>query len=228
MQKNTRLKAVDQGYYNRGGAEIEGAPPPTSGRAYPGRLVDYGLSPGAYISDGTFTDPKLAACDPVDTVIQVRDSENPNGSSVKRCRYIYAATLDNLPDQDKADVYSRLTVNISKDVQGYIEASYASNHNIGRVAPVPIDQTAGHLDVAAAKYPNFLMPVTSKYFPTALMTQLGYTAPFGSTEFPGYTEIAMRAVPVGNRINDNRNAQGRLVGGVRGTFGTWDFDSAIT
>jgi iron complex outermembrane receptor protein len=205
---------------------VPGSDPPTSGRAFPGRLVDYGLSPGAYVSNGSFTDPNFAACDPINTVIQQRGT-TPNGSPRWRCRFIYAATLDNLPDQRKADVFSRFTYNLGQDHQLFAEASFARNHNIGRIAPVPIDSTAGHLDPTTAQYPSFAMPVSSRYFPTALLTSLGYTAPFDTLP-GGMTEIAMRAVPVGNRINDNTNEQARMVAGLKGTLAGWDYDSALT
>ncbi|RQP22455.1 TonB-dependent receptor plug domain-containing protein [Piscinibacter terrae] len=221
-QKNTRIRAVDQGYYNRGIQEIPGSDPPTSGRAFPGRLVDYNLSPGAY-RDATFTDPTFAPCDPVNTVVVTAAAPTPSGAPLKRCRFIYSATLDNLPDQDKYDIFGRFTKKISNDMEFFAEASFAQNHNIGRVAPVPIDSTAGHLDPTTALYPSFAIPVTSKYFPAALLTSLGYTVPT-----TGMAEVSMRAVPVGNRINDNTNQQTRLQGGFKGTFSGWDYDTALT
>jgi len=227
VQRNDRLRAVEDQYYSRGSDEIPGAPPPTSGRAFPGRLVDYGLSPGAYVNTGLTNDTKLAGCDPVNTVLQ-NVGKTPNGSAKLRCRFIYAATLDNLPDQTKGDIYARLTTNLAKDHQFFAEASYARNHSIGRIAAVPIDSTAGHLDVATASYPSFAMPISSKYFPAALLTQLGYDPTKFATLPNGMTEIAMRAVPVGNRINDNTNTQSRWVAGLRGVFSGWDYETALT
>jgi iron complex outermembrane receptor protein len=143
----------------------------------------------------------------------------PNGTShLLRCRFIYAATLDNLPDQHKADIFSRLTYALNNDTQLFAEASFARNHNIGRVAPVPIDQGAGHIDPNTGEGPHFAFPITSQYFPTALLTSLGFTPPF-DTLGNGFTEIGMRAVPAGNRVNDNTNDQVRFVGGVKGTHG---------
>jgi iron complex outermembrane receptor protein len=229
LQKNTRVRAVDQKLYMRGLTEVPGSDPPTSGRAFPGRLVDYGLSPGAYISDGTYSNANFAACDPINTVVQVSASTTPNGTPIKRCRFIYAATLDNLPDSDKGDLYGRLNFKLSNDHLLYAEASFAQNHSIGRIAPVPIDASAGHVDGTTGEYPHFAMPVTSKYFPADLLAQLGYTAPFDTIPgMPGMTEIAMRAVPVGNRVNDNTNSQMRLVLGARGTLSDWDYDTGFT
>ena len=228
VQKNTRVRAVDQGFYNRGVTEVPGSDPPTSGRAFPGRLVDYGLSPGAYVSNGTFSDPNFSKCDPVNTVIS-KNGTNPNGSDRLRCRFIFAATLDNLPDQDKGDLFGRLSLRLGADHSLYAEGSFARNHSIGRIAPVPIDSSAGHVNPATGEYPNFAFPVTSRYFPTALLTKLGYTPPFDTIpSMPGMTEIAMRAVPVGNRINDNNNEQMRFVGGIRGVLGGWDYDTGLT
>src|SRR5204862_7213779 len=98
-QANQRLRAVDQKLYLRGLQEIPGSDPPTSGRAYPGRLVDFGISPGAYVSSGSFTNPNFAPCDPANTIVQDAGPA-PNGTDhLLRCRFIYPATLDNLPDQ---------------------------------------------------------------------------------------------------------------------------------
>lgn len=223
-QKNTRLRAVDQGFYNRGVQEIPGSSPPTSGRSFPGRLVDFGISPGAYISNGTFTNPNFAPCDPSNTVVTSNTEEpNPNGSPKLACRFIYAATLDNLPDQTKGDLFGRFTRELDADTQFFAEASFAQNHNIGRIAPVPIDSTAGHLNPETASYPSFAIPVSSRYFPADLLASLGYTVPT-----TGNAEISMRAIPVGNRINDNTNQQIRLQAGLKGTRGGWDYDSAVT
>ena len=228
VAKSTRIRAVDQGLYLRGVQEVPGSDPPTSGRAFPGRLVDYGLSPGAYVSDGSFKDSKYSPCDPVNTVVVKASDPSPNGTAVKLCRFIYAATLDNLPDSEKGDLFSRLTYNLSPDHQLYAEASYARNHSIGRIAPVPIDSGAGHVNPVTGEYPHFAFPISSPYFPAALLTSLGYTAPFDTIAgMPGMTEVALRAVPVGNRINDNTNDQVRLVGGMRGVLGGWDYDSGI-
>ena len=229
IQDNKRLKAVDQKLYMRGEQEVPDFFPPTSGRAFPGRLVDYGLTPGAYVSDGSFSDPNLSGCDPTFTATQIRSTMTPSGSPIKRCRFIYAAAVDNLPEQTKADIFARFSYNLGAETQVYAEASYARNHSIGRVAPVPIDSSAGHVDQATGEYPHFAMPVSSKYFPTALLSKLGYTAPFDTIpSMPGMTEIAMRAVPVGNRIDDNTNEQKRAVVGLKGLLSHWEYETGLT
>ena len=229
VAKSTRIRAVDQGLYLRGIQEIPGSDPPTSGRAFPGRLVDYGLSPGAYVSDGTFKDAKFSPCDPVNTIVLKAADPSPNGKDIKRCRFIYPATLDNLPDSEKSDLFGRLSYNLSAEHQLYAEASYARNHSIGRIAPVPIDSSAGHVNAVTGEYPHFAFPVSSPYFPTTLLTSLGFAAPFDTIPgMPGMTEVALRALPVGNRINDNTNDQVRLVGGLRGVLAGWDYDTGLS
>ena len=229
VAKSTRIRAVDQGLYLRGIQEIPGSDPPTSGRAFPGRLVDYGLSPGAYVSDGTFKDVKFSPCDPVNTIVLKAADPSPNGKDIKRCRFIYPATLDNLPDSEKSDLFGRLSYNLSAEHQLYAEASYARNHSIGRIAPVPIDSSAGHVNAVTGEYPHFAFPVSSPYFPTTLLTSLGFAAPFDTIPgMPGMTEVALRALPVGNRINDNTNDQVRLVGGLRGVLAGWDYDTGLS
>lgn len=225
VQKQKRIKAIDQQWYIRGLTEIPGSFPPTSGRAFPGRFwEDFDtLSPGAYKTDGTTDDPNISACDPDFTVYQDFGIPTPNGTNtVKSCRFIYAAALDNLPDKESGDIFARLSFNLSEDTELYAEASYGRSHSIGRIAPVPISNDAGKINPETGEYPHFAMPVTSPYFPRELLESLGYTVPA-----TGMVDIMMRSVPLGNRINDNTNAQTRLVAGVRGVAGGWDYDAGL-
>ncbi len=227
IKEQERLEANKQGWYWRHATEVPGSIPPTSFRAYPGRLMDIGITPGAYSNPGA----NMAACDPGNTVVQVA-GKTPNGvDDVKRCRAIYAAMLDNLPDSTKTDLFARGTFKINADNQWFIEASAARNHTTGRAAPTPIDGSAMKVR-ADGNYPNVLMPVDSKYFPTALLTRLGYTpADYVSYTDPvtgkGYTEIAYRSLDRGNRVSDNTNEQFRMVVGANGLMEGWDYDVGL-
>ncbi len=227
IKDQTRLEAVKQAWYSRHATEVPGSAPPTSFRAYPGRLMDIGITPGAYTNPGQF----MAACDPVNSVVQVA-GKTPNGvDDVKRCRAIYAAMLDNLPDSTKTDLFVRGSFKINADNQWFVEASAARNHTTGRAAPTPIDGSAMKVR-ADGTYPNVLMPVNSKYFPTALLTRLGYTpADYVSYTDPvtgqGYTEIAYRSLDRGERVSDNNNEQYRVVVGANGLLSGWDYDVGL-
>jgi len=224
IKKQTRIQAVDQGLYLRHATEVPGSAPPTSYRAFPGRLMDLGISPGAYTNPGD----SMAACDPVNTVVQDTGALTPNGSdTVKRCRAIYAAMLDNLPDSTKSDVFGRATFALDADNQLFFEGSFARNHTIGRVAPTPISGDAMKV-LPNGNYPNVLMPTSSKYFPIALLTRLGYTAADWDPDGDGFTEIATRSLDMGNRVNDNTNEQLRLVGGASGQWNAWDYDVGLS
>ncbi|RZL39997.1 MAG: TonB-dependent receptor [Rubrivivax sp.] len=223
IKKQTKISSLDQKWYLRGLEEVPGSDPPTSGRSFPGRLVDFNITPGAYANAGA----GFSACDPDFNTIQTLSTTTPNGTAKKRCRFIYPATQENLPDSTKADAFGRLTIDTGKDSQVFFEASYARNHSIGRVAAVPIDSTAGHVKPDGT-YPSFALPISSKYFPTALLTSLGYTPAQFDTLGGGFTEIAMRAVPVGPRTNDTLNEQTRLVAGASGVFSGWDYDAGLT
>ncbi|MCY4746370.1 TonB-dependent receptor [Pelomonas sp. UHG3] len=225
IKEQTRLEAAKQGWYWRHATEVPGSIPPTSFRAYPGRLMDLGISPGAYTNPGA----NMAACDPANTVVQTAAGKTPSGDPVLRCRAVYAAMLDNLPDSTKTDLFARGTFRIDADNQWFVEASAARNHTTGRAAPTPIDGSAMKVG-ADGNYPNVLMPVTSKYFPTALLTRLGYTpADYVSATINGvgYTEIAYRSLDRGNRVSDNTNEQYRVVVGATGLFSGWDYDIGL-
>ncbi len=227
IKEQTRLEAAKQGWYWRHETEVPGSIPPTSFRAYPGRLMEIGITPGAYSNPGA----SMAACDPANSVVQVA-GKTPNGTDdVKRCRAVYAAMLDNLPDSTKTDLFARGTFKIDADTQWFIEASAARNHTTGRAAPTPVDGTAMKVR-ADGSYPLVLMPITSKYFPTALLTRLGYTpADYTSYTDPvtgvAYTDIAYRSLDRGNRVSDNTNEQYRVVVGVNGLFSGWDYDIGL-
>ncbi|MDC8784891.1 TonB-dependent receptor [Roseateles koreensis] len=225
LQKNTRLRAIDQQLYNRFG-DIPDAGAPTSGRAFPGRLVDLNITPGAFSTLNPGAD--FSACDPSVTVLQTLSGTTPNGTKKMRCRFIYPASLDNLPDQEKGDFFGRFSFKLDQDNELFAEASYARAHGIGRIAPVPIDSLAGHFDRTTGEYPSFQLPTSSRYFPKDLLTKLGYTAADWDPSGTGSVEVALRAVPLGNRTNINTNEQERLVLGARGLFSGWDYDTGLT
>ena len=222
FQYNQRVKAIDQQLYARAN-DITGATFPTSFRAFPGRLMDFGFSPGAYA--GTLTNSgTIAGCDPAVTVLQ-RSGNTPSGDPRFRCRGIYAAYLDNLPDTHKSDVFGRFAYDINANNQFFIEASFARNHNIGRIAPVPIDQTDTHIRPDGSQ-PNVLLPITSRYAPVALINRLGYN--INNVGTPGFLEIAVRSADAGNRINDITADQTRVSAGLKGLIAGWDYDAAFT
>ena len=223
VKKQTKLSAIDQKWYLRGLDEIPGSDPPTSGRSFPGRLVDFNITPGAYANAGAAFSP----CDPNYNTIQTLTTTTPNGTPIKRCRFIYPAVQENLPDSKKADAFGRLTVDMGNDSQLFFEGSYARNDSIGRTAPVPIDSTAGHVK-ADGTYPSFAFPISSKFFPAALLTSLGYTPAQFDTLGGGFTEIAMRSIPAGLRTNNVLNEQTRFVAGATGIFRGWDYDAGLT
>ena len=222
VQNNQRVRAIDQKLYDRA-RDIPGATYPTSFRAFPGRLMDFSFSPGAYAGTLT-TNPAFAPCDPNYTFLQVA-GPTPSGDPQRRCRGIYAAFLDNLPDSHKADIFGRFAYNLSGTAQLFAEASFARNHNIGRIAPVPIDATATHIR-PDGNFSNVMMPITSRYAPIALINRLGYNVADVAT--PGFLEIAYRSADVGNRINDVTSDQTRFSVGVKGTMVGWDYDTAFT
>ena len=223
VKKQTKISALEQKFYLRGLTEIPGSDPPTSGRSFPGRLVDFDITPGAFANAGANFSP----CDPAFNVIQTRAATTPNGTAKMRCRFIFPASQENLPDSDKADAFGRLTFDLGQEQQLFFEASFARNHSIGRTAPVPIDSTAGHVKPDGT-YPDFLLPLSSRYFPTALMSSLGYTAAQMNVRGDGFAQIAMRSIPVGPRVSDNTNEQMRFVAGLQGRLAGWDYDAGFT
>lgn len=223
VQKNTRLRAIEQKLYNRGVTEVPGSAPPSSSAPFPGFLEGL-IAPGAYpeLNPGS----AFQTCGG-DTSYVTLKGTTPNGMEQRGCRFIYAATLDNLPDQDKSDVFGRGTFNLGKDHQMFVEASLARSHSIGRIAPTPIRYGFGPFNAQKFDFEPVLMPVTSKYFPAALLAKLGYT-PADYDDGSGMVGVGLRAVPAGNRINDNTNIQKRLVVGATGLLAGWEYDTGLS
>lgn len=230
VQKNTRIKAIDQQLYNRGVTEIPGSDPPSSSAPFPGFIEAsnasgfHGIAPGSYpeLNPGA----NFETCGAPYSFTTVR-GVSPSGLEARGCRFIYAATLDNMPDSEKGDLFGRATFNLGKDHQAFLEASFARNHTIGRVAPTPIRYGFGPFNAQKFDFEPVLMPITSKYFPTALLTQLGYTPAMYDADGDGLVGIGLRAVPAGNRISTNTNVQKRVVAGATGMFAGWDYDMGL-
>ena len=219
--KSSRIRAIDQGLYNRNVQEIPNSDPPSSSAPFPG-YIQTSLGP---IAPGAYPEANLGsaytACGN-STSFVTTGAMLPGGLTQRGCRFIYAATLDNLPDADKMDVFGRATFRLSADDQIFVEGSYARNHTIGRVAPTPIKYGFGPYHADINDFYHVLMPVTSKYYPRAFMTSLGIPEPAN-----GLAEIGLRAVPAGNRVSDNTNEQLRFVLGASGVMGGWDYDGAL-
>ena len=155
----------------------------------------------------------------------------PNGSdNAKRCRAIYAAMLDNLPDSTKTDIFARGTFKVDADTNWFFETSIARNHTTGRAAPSPLDGSAMRVG-ADGNYPRMVMPIDSRYFPRALLDRLGYTEADYVSFVDGagrkFTEVATRSLDRGNRVSDNTNEQYRFVIGANTLMGGWDVDTAL-
>ena len=220
-----RIKAIDQGLYLRHRTEIPGSRPPTSYRGFPGAVIlgnfAYLVTPGLYAGAGS----QFAPCDPANTVVS-NTGPGPAGQDAQYCRAIYAALLDNLPDSKKSDVYLRSTINLGGGHQLFAEGSVGRNATIGRVAPTPLSADAAKVNPDGT-YPPFALPVTSRYFPLATLTGLGFTAADWDPDGNGFAEISTRSLDVGNRISDNTNEQYRFVIGANGSFGAWDYDMGL-
>ncbi len=222
VQRNARIRSIDQALYNRGVTEVPNSDPPSSSAPFPGYIsTDFGpVAPGAYPE--AILGSNYTACGGATSFVTVGGAPTPSGGQQRGCRFIYAATLDNMPDSDKSDFYGRATFNVSSNHQLFLEGSFARNHTIGRVAPTPIKYGFGPFHADINDFYHVLMPITSKYYPRAFMASLGIPEPTS-----GMAEIGLRAVPAGNRVSDNTNEQQRLVAGASGTVMGWDYDTGI-
>ena len=149
----------------------------------------------------------------------------------KRCRAIYAAMLDNLPDSTKTDIFARGTFKVDADTNWYTEVSLARNHTTGRAAPSPSGRL-GHEGAGRRQLPAHGDADRQPLLPAGAADPHGlHRGRLRLVRRPNgrkYTEVATRSLDRGNRVSDNTNEQYRAIVGGSTVMGAWDVDAAFT
>ncbi|MEI7036728.1 TonB-dependent receptor [Fulvimonas yonginensis] len=215
-QKDDRIWARDRDYpYNTtdlsrgGGSDFNwGQPGFNTGSiwgmvqpAVPGLPGPGGQQTGTAV-DGALWQP-LRPCGPGSTVVT-----NALGTGCEQNQI--ADYIDLAPKQERAGIYGRLTVKVGENSEAYVSGSYY--HNKVEAAGVPPQIRAG-------------TPVNTRSI------VLPATLPDGSDnpnnpfpDQPALITYAFGDIPGGAKnVNDNA----RLVGGIHGLWGEWNYDSAV-
>jgi iron complex outermembrane receptor protein len=114
------------------------------------------------------------------------------------------------PSQDSLNFFARGTLYLSDAMQAYVEANWYKNKSRSETTPSAVSSSTG--------YPGG--PVSNAAI------ALGAAHP-DNPYFGTAARVRYLAADVGPRISDVESTFTRLVAGVKGTYGVWDFDTAL-
>ena len=149
----------------------------------------------------------LVPCGPGGTLVN-NDPSNP-GSYCAQNQALFGQIQ---PEMKRTGVYGRLTIKISDDTTAYVGASYYDTKTIVRAVPAQIQTSTPNNTNSIA------LPVTLSD------GRLNPYNPFAADGNVALLNFAFPDIPGGAK-NDNHNV--RIVGGVHGRWGEWDYDSAL-
>jgi len=128
-----------------------------------------------------------------------------------------APGVEGIPDTKNTNFFGQAKFQINKDWQAYGTALYSKDENHFIIQPVPISSVVfygvnGDIPATVTVSPG------QPYYPTAAATAAGVNGQV--------LDVRYRAVLSGNRDTTDTNEGYQLVGGVKGTIGSWDTDFA--
>ena len=161
------------------------------------------------------------------------------------CRYDNAPYIALQPDSKLANLSLNARFKLGAETEAYIESAYTRNETNNTTQHVLINGAAlpaGHPYIASltnlinTQYAGLptaqfnqlksligsawaLLPPSSPYYPTA------FAASNGLSNQP--LVLLFRSIPTGTRKTQDITDNTRLVGGARGTFAAWDYDSGV-
>ena len=114
------------------------------------------------------------------------------------------------PSQEDVNFFARASVKLTSDIQGYAEFNYYNNKSNSSSTPSGVSGSVG--------FPGG--PVSNA------SSSLGAAHP-DNPYFGRAARLRYLAADVGPRVSHVQSDFYRFVGGVKGTFASWDFDSAV-
>jgi iron complex outermembrane receptor protein len=136
----------------------------------------------------------------------------------ERCFYDPSAQagVQMIPSVKTFNIYGSGVFQFTNNLQGYLSGNYSKQENNFVIQPVPISD-------------QFTYGPNGEF--TSNITLLP-SSPFYPTGTPGVTgqplNVRYRAVENGNRDTTDTNEQFQIVGGLKGSFGAWDWDASLT
>ncbi|TCV94535.1 iron complex outermembrane receptor protein [Luteibacter rhizovicinus] len=180
----------------------------TVGTVTPGQLSRPGDVTSGVPNTGAVAQP-LGPCGPNGTTLVTGDPNNPGSYCSQNVNQLYS---DIAPSIDRRGVYGRFTLKVSDNMQAYIGASYYETKTTVSGLPAQIQAgTPNNTNTIAlpATLPDGSLNPNNPFAAAGNAALINYG-------FPGI---------LGGAVNDNHNF--RLVGGLTGTFGEWNYDTAL-
>ena len=175
----------------------------TSGNSFPGNVF-FPAVPGR---GGTTRSPGYPDCLPPFSFPTL------NQATAGQCRFDFASVIDIVPPSETYNAFGQAKFRIAPRHEAFVEAAWQQTKSISRSSPPPISSAT-----LLSGDPVTVSP-SSPFYPTALATQLGVN---GQT-----LEVFWRGLELGPRTDQNKIEQSRLVGGLQGQLGEWDYSTAI-
>ena len=128
-----------------------------------------------------------------------------------------APGVESIPDTKNTNFFGQVKFQISRDWQAYGTGLYSRDENHYIIQPVPLSSVVfygvnGDIPATVTVSPG------QPFYPTAAATAAGVNGQV--------LDVRYRAVLSGNRDTTDTNDGYQLVGGVKGSIGSWDMDFA--
>ena len=201
--------------------------------------------PGNILFGPTFarlSSPAFPNCGPTSIDSPFFDGNATSGTA---CRFENSSFLSVLPAMEKKYILANGRLRITSSLEAYAEAAFTRTSFNYTTQPVPILEgtalpaTNPYIayinNLIATQYPSLpaglrrfatagntlvLLPPSSPFYPTAFVASLG---------LPANQPIAFRYRDFANGLRETQDTadNSRLVAGIKGTAGGWDYDSAF-
>jgi iron complex outermembrane receptor protein len=175
----------------------------TSGNSIPGNV----FLPAVPGRSGTTQNPTYPNCLPPYSF------PTANAATAGQCRFDFASVIDILPPSDTYNAFGQLRVQLAPKHQAFIEGAWQKTTSPSRSSPPPISSAT-----LLSGDPVTVSP-SSPFYPHDLARRFGVD---GQT-----LEVFWRGLELGPRTDENEIEQSRIVAGLEGQLGTWDYSTAI-
>ncbi|ESP95387.1 TonB-dependent receptor [Pseudoalteromonas luteoviolacea] len=131
----------------------------------------------------------------------------PSGNA---CQFDYTSTLEIQPESERNNLFLQGTFSVNDDTEAYVTASASQFDMTARIAPYP----TGTFSLDADS--QLVQDNVIKYLPENVKADM--------------TKVAARwrVLPGGNRTDEYSTMTTHFVAGLRGDFGEWNYDVAVT
>jgi iron complex outermembrane receptor protein len=136
----------------------------------------------------------------------------PTVNSPSQCRFDFASVIDVIPPSTQSNVIGKATFQIAPDHQAYIEGSWYRGDFVQAISPTPIG-------LGITNFSDPLVLPSNPFYPKAYVASLG-----GDPTQP--IAVNYRGVETGPRTDEGVSEAYRVVAGLQGLVGGWDYQVA--